>query len=175
MKKMETRINIGKMIKLPFLIIFLLILSTCLFSLIGNLIRMEREGEMTYFKCYPTSYNINNGETCGLLFSPTAAIFFAIGSVLILLITITCLSLGSECMKIYKLVKQSPRSMFIQRTVAENYTIGTAMEVTSISSEQDLNQNNAEDYYKDEPPNYNETPPPIYEDAIRMSSLNNRY
>ena len=46
---METRIEVGKMIKLPLLIVFLLILSTCLFSLIGNLIRMEREGEMTYF------------------------------------------------------------------------------------------------------------------------------
>ena len=78
-------------------------------------------------------------------------------------------------MKIYKLVKESPRSMFIQRNVAENYTIGAAMEVISISSEPSLNHDNAENYYKDEPPNYNETPPPIYEDAVKMISLTNRY
>ena len=39
------------MIKLPLLIMFWFMLSACLYSLIAKLIRMNREGEMTYFKC----------------------------------------------------------------------------------------------------------------------------
>ena len=172
---MVTIIKGGMMIKLPLLIIFWFMLSTCLYSLIAKLIRMNREGEMTYFKCYPTSYQQKNDELCALLFSPTAAIFFAIGSILFLLLTFTCLSIGSECIKVYKLLKESPRSINHQRSVAENYTIAQEMEVTSISSESDLNQTFSHENYKDEPPNYDDTLPPLYEDAIKMTSQNKRY
>ena len=172
---MVTIIKGGMMIKLPLLIIFWFMLSTCLYSLIAKLIRMNREGEMTYFKCYPTSYQQKNDESCALLFSPTAAIFFAIGSILFLLLTFTCLSIGSECIKVYKLLKESPRSINLQRSVAENYTVAQEMEVTSISSETDLNQTFSNYDYKDDPPNYDDTLPPLYEDAIKMTSQNKRY
>ena len=172
---MVTIIKSGMKTKLPILIVFWFMISICFFSLIAKLIRMNREGEMTYFKCYPTHYQKENDESCALLFSPTAAIFFAIGSILFLLLTFTCLSIGSECMKVYKLLKESPRPINLQRSVAENYTVAQEMEVTSISSESDLNQTFSNDNYKDEPPNYDETLPPLYEDAMKMTSQNKRY
>ena len=163
------------MIKLPLLIIFWFMLSTCLYSLIAKLIRMNREGEMTYLKCYPMSYQNKFDESCALLFSPTAAIFFAIGSILFVLLTITCLVIGSEFMKIHRLLKKSTRSINIQGNVAENYRIEQEIEVTSIYSESDLNQTFSDDNYKDKPPSYDDTLPPLYEDAIKMTSENKRY
>ena len=172
---MVTIIKSGMKTKLPILIVFWFMLSICFFSLIAKLIRMNREGEMTYLKCYPMSYQNKFDESCALLFSPTAAIFFAIGSILFVLLTITCLVIGSEFMKIHRLLKKSTRSINIQGNVAENYRIEQEIEVTSIYSESDLNQTSSDDKYKDKPPNYDDTLPPLYEDAIKMTSENKRY
>ena len=172
---MVTIIKSGMKTKLPILIVFWFMISICFFSLIAKLIRMNREGEMTYLKCYPMSYQNKFDESCALLFSPTAAIFFAIGSILFVLLTITCLVIGSEFMKIHRLLKKSTRSINIQGNVAENYTIEQEMEVTSIYSESDLNQTFSDDNYKDKPPSYDDTLPPLYEDAIKMTSENKRY
>ena len=121
------------------------------------------------------SYQNKFDESCALLFSPTAAILFAIGSILFLLLTISCLSIGSECLKVHRLIKKSTRSIDIQRRVAENYTIAQEMEVTSISSESYLNQPFSNENCKDKPPSYDDTLPPLYEDAIKMTSQNKRY
>ena len=172
---MVTIIKNGMVVKLPLLIFFWFMLSTCLYSLIAKLIRMNREGEMTYLKCYPMSYQNKFNESCAFLFSPTAAIFFAIGSILLVLLTITCLVIGSEFIKIHRLLKKSTRPINIQRSVAENYAIAQEMELTSISSESDLNQTFSNGNYKDKPPNYDDTLPPLYEDAIKMTSQIQRY
>ena len=172
---MVTLIKSGMKTKLPILIGFWFMLCICFFSLIEKLIRMNREGEVTYLKCYPMSYQNKFNESCAFLFSPTAAIFFAIGSILLVLLTITCLVIGSEFIKIHRLLKKSTRPINIQRSVAENYAIAQEMELTSISSESDLNQTFSIGNYKDKPPNYDDTLPPLYEDAIKMTSQIQRY